>query len=42
MNISFDYYVCNNNYETYPAWVRSENYCYCENFSRFFKLFKRK
>lgn len=42
MNISFDYYLATNNYDTYPAWVKGENYFYCEHFSSFFRFFKRR
>ena len=38
----YGYFVITDNFETCPAWVQSENYFNCENFSRFFRFFKKK
>lgn len=42
MNISYGYYVLTDNYDTYPAWIRCENYYYCENFMKLINFFKNK
>lgn len=42
MNITYDYYLLNRNNNTYPSWITSERYFYCENFSRFFSFFRKK
>lgn len=43
MNITYDYYLISHASEDiYPAWIKSERYDYCENFTRFLSFFKRK
>ena len=34
----YGYFVITDNFETCPAWVQSENYFNCENFSKLFKI----
>ena len=34
----YGYFVITDNFETCPAWVQSENYFNCENFSKLFKF----
>lgn len=42
MNISYGYFILTDNNDTCPAWVQKESYFNCENFSKLFKIFKRK
>lgn len=42
MNSMYGYFVVDNNYDNYPSWIKSENYIFCENFSKILKYFKKK